>query len=468
VVALATLVGGIIAVIGVSLWYWHAQSPPEPPSIDLANAEPAIAHVIQKALTAVREKPRSADAWGHLGLVLRAHAYNDESDVCFAQAERLDPKDPRWPYLQGTQLRFRHPDAALPFIERAVERCDKHAPNKTAPRLLLAEMLLAKGRTDDARSHLRKVLDRTPDDPRANYDMGLVAFASDDLDGSIQYLRHASDSPFTAKKAAAQLALVYERQNDETTAAAFNQRARELPPDLLWIDEFVNEYQELEVGRQGRLKHAEFLEHEQRLQEGLEVYRQLLEEFPDDRSHVSLGITLLKAGDAVTAEAVLREAIRQAPDNVQGHYFLCVALYQQGENLRQQPGKGDLALTKYREGAEAGNRAAAIKPDHALAHAFRGLCQRQLGDRGGAIASLRTSIRCRPELADVHYWLGEALADSGLDLDALKELQAALDLAQHDPNMKMDARARLEEEVRAPYARALTRIILAGFPPAIP
>ena len=44
-------------------------------------------------------------------------------------------------------LRFSDPDAALSCIERAVERCDRSAPDKTAPRLLLAEMLLDKGRT---------------------------------------------------------------------------------------------------------------------------------------------------------------------------------------------------------------------------------------------------------------------------------------------------------------------------------
>ncbi len=436
-------------------FWWNRTPTPQPPEINLAGAEPSVAHVIQKAVAAVREKPRSAEAWGRLGLVLRAHAYDDESDVCFAEAERFDPKDPRWPYLQGTHLRFRQPDAALPFVARAVQRCDKYAPHQTGPRLLLAEMLLAKGRYAEAEKEVQKVLERTPDDARANYDQGLVAFGRDDAEGCIYYLTRASVSPLTRKKAAAQLAMVYARQDDDKTAAEFNRRARELPDDLLWNDDYVNEYQDLEVGRQGRLKHAESLEQGDNISESIKVFQELLNEFPDEQSRVALGMTLLlKAGDAVAAEGVLRDAIRQAPGNMHAHYFLSLALYQQGDQLRRRGGDRDLALLKFREGAEEGRRAAAIKPDHAQSHLSRGLCQRELGERSAALASMRKAVRCRPEMAEAHYLLGETLADSGLDLEALAELQAALEMGRREPTVT--------DKARLQYLRVLVRVLLGA------
>ncbi len=204
--ALLTLLAvttGIAAGVAWFLWYPSAK-PPEPPDINLDGTEPAVAHVIQKAQTAVRAKPRSAETWGHLGLVLRAHSYNEESNVCFAEAERLDPKDPRWPYLQGL---YQHQlDAAVPLIERAVNLCDGSAPDNTAPRLLLAETLLSRGRLADADAHLSKVRQRTPDDVRLNFDLALLAFARDDTEGCIRHLTLVSSSPFARKKGTPPLA----------------------------------------------------------------------------------------------------------------------------------------------------------------------------------------------------------------------------------------------------------------------
>ena len=86
---------------------------------------------------------RSAAAWGRLGKILLAHEFSDEARACFAQAEALDPAEPRWPYHQGTILSQGEPDAAIPKLQRAVERCGN---DPDAPRLRLAEILLAQGR----------------------------------------------------------------------------------------------------------------------------------------------------------------------------------------------------------------------------------------------------------------------------------------------------------------------------------
>src|SRR5439155_19466770 len=97
--------------------------------------------------SAVVESPRSALPWGRLGMVLVAHDRTAEANQCFAQAEQLDPREPRWPYFQGVALSLGAPEEALPKLQRAVELCGDAAE---APRRRLAELLLLQGRAEEA------------------------------------------------------------------------------------------------------------------------------------------------------------------------------------------------------------------------------------------------------------------------------------------------------------------------------
>src|SRR5438067_9748424 len=134
---LLIVVGLILAFLalgyGVHLW---RREPPEtaPPTIDLRGADPVVAQAIEQARTEVRQQPRSAVAWGRLGTLLAVHDFADPATICFAQAERLDPIEPRWPYFHGITLQKEDPSAALPFLHHAMEQFG----NEAAPRLRTA------------------------------------------------------------------------------------------------------------------------------------------------------------------------------------------------------------------------------------------------------------------------------------------------------------------------------------------
>src|SRR5579875_1225902 len=79
-------------------WWWYRQPRSiEPPNPDLDGVDPAVAAVITKERRAVLTVPRDAAAWGRLGEVLELFNFRKDALVCFAQAERLDPRQPRWP-----------------------------------------------------------------------------------------------------------------------------------------------------------------------------------------------------------------------------------------------------------------------------------------------------------------------------------------------------------------------------------
>ena len=90
--ALAAAAAVAVLVGAAGAWWLSREKPPRPPAIDLADADPLVAALVEAARKDVAAEPRSGRSWGHLGMVLRAHDYGSEANVCFEQAERLDPR----------------------------------------------------------------------------------------------------------------------------------------------------------------------------------------------------------------------------------------------------------------------------------------------------------------------------------------------------------------------------------------
>jgi tetratricopeptide (TPR) repeat protein len=424
------LVGTALAAIALGWFGWRWLTTPVPPDLSLAGADPAVREAIETARKEVKENPRSAEAWGQLGLVLRAHGYEDEADVCFGHAQRFDPDNPRWPYLKGVRLVFRDPEAALPFLRQAVDLCDRRDPTNTSPRLLLAETLLKQGRTEEAGEHFRRVLDQQPENPRALFDLGVLAQSRHQWKASIGFLKRAATSPYTRQKACAKLAAIYQRLGSGKAAAKYSRRANQLPPDGLWEDPYVSEYLELAAGRQSRFVEVERLEAQGKNAAVTPILQDMVNDDPNDRSLVALGINLIKVQDFEGAERALRKAIHLTPGKIQAHYFLSVALFYQGERLWRAPrGNKDEALKLFRAAAARARKALDLKPDHAFANIYWGLSLQYLGRRAAAIKCFRTALRCRPEFVDPHLHLGVALAEAGQRAEALRHLKKAVKLA---------------------------------------
>jgi tetratricopeptide (TPR) repeat protein len=446
---LGTLVmGAALAAAGWYAWRWYTT--PVPPVVNLEGAEPVVAEAIESARREVLKNGRSADAWGRLGLVLRAHGYDEPSDVCFAQAERLDPKNPRWPYLQGVRMAATAPEDAMPLLRRTVELAEKADPGNEAPRYLLAEMLLRTGALDEAAEQLELLLARDRDNERVHYDLGVLAMARREDDAAIAQFRKTLQSHFARQKACAQLATLYQRRGD-ADAADFAQRASHLPQDLPWNDPYIMEYERLEVGQQNRFLKAERKEAEGRVAEAAQDFRDIALQFPGARSELAEGISLAKLGQYQEAEKVLRKVAEESPDLVQAQYFLGVTLYFQGEQLRERgPADSEAARAKFQEAAEHTRRATELKPDHGLAHVYLGLALRRLGKSDEAIAALELGVHCRPELIDPHLFLGEALADAGRKEEAIASLERAVEMSSESDPRARQALERLRAGDKKP------------------
>jgi tetratricopeptide (TPR) repeat protein len=412
-------------------WNWRpADGLPAPPVPELAAVEPGVTAMVNKAREAVLLAPRSADTWGTYGKVLRANGFNAESNICFAAAERLDPTDPRWPYLLGLgRLVLGPPDAAVADLRRALARVgDGEA--RTAVRLRLAEALLEQGQTGEAESIFAAETPAEPARSRAHLGLAMVAAERGDWDTAAKEARTCLASPFTRQKAAVLLASASKHRGDAAGAAEAGALAARAPVDVPWVDAYVGEVNRLSAGRQSRLAEAERLEQQGRRADAARLLEEIVRESPDAHTLTALGATNTWLGRFGAAQEALRAALRLEPDRVQAHYTLGLSLHLEAAAL-----DGESARSKRTEAAAEAEKAIALKPDHAPAHFVAGLCLQKLGKLPEAIAHFRAGIACRPEVLDGHLYLAEALAEAGRKDEAFAVLEAARPLAGNDERL---------------------------------
>ena len=184
----------VVAVLAIGGWYIFRPTPAAPPAVDLSHADSEVAAAVQNAIDGVKSDPRDAATWGKLGMVLRAHDFAAESVQALREAERLDPTDPRWPYLQGLTLLLAQPNEGIACLKRAAERSPSNRPE---PRLRLAEVLLEQGNIDEAEAIAGPVDELNP---RAALLRARIAASRGDWNGALRAWRRFATNRCVANK----------------------------------------------------------------------------------------------------------------------------------------------------------------------------------------------------------------------------------------------------------------------------
>jgi tetratricopeptide (TPR) repeat protein len=413
----------VLLVVGASipalcLWWSRRTSIPAPPVVDLTGVDPAVHRAVDAARTAILQNADSADAWGKLGMVLVGHAFSVEaSDACLAQAERLDPRQPCWPYLQATSVITTDPEAAIRKLRRAVALCDC---DPDAPRLQLGEVLLEQGRLEEAAEQFLRVLQQHPGDARASLSLGRVAFERSELSESITHLNNAAADAHTRKAAHTLLAQAYERLGNKPAAEQALRQAAELPKDTTWPDPFQEKVSELQVGKQTALVRANSLINQAHYAEAVRLLQQTVLDYPDSAvAWVLLGRACVGGKDLPAGERALRKATQLRPDMADAQFLLGVALFLQ---------------KKYQAAAPCFRKATELQPDFAQAHFDLGHCLREQGDNAGALAAFRTAIHYKPDYGTAHFNVAVLLLKRGQRDEALVHLRQAVRLNPRDQN----------------------------------
>jgi tetratricopeptide (TPR) repeat protein len=321
-------------------------------------------------------------------------------------------------------------------LQRAVALYGNKNPAAVPALLRVSEVHLVKGQYDEADSYLHQALDLDPRNPSVLLGLGLVAAARDDLAASRALLHRVEDTPFTRRKACAQLAVVCQRLGDAEAARKYAQRAATLPPDAHWPDPLRMDSVGSELGKPGRYHAVEHLESQGRYQEAVQQLLDIVADHPDVHAYVGLGLNLERLGNYQAAEEALHTAIELAPDNVQAYYRLSRLAFLQAEK--------DGSTARYRAAADYARQALTRKPDHAMAQMFLGLALQHLGQHAEARDALRLASECAPQSSDPHFYYGQALAEAGRKIEARAQLEQAVRLAPPGDNRPREALERLE------------------------
>jgi tetratricopeptide (TPR) repeat protein len=425
VVVLFLLAGGAVGI------WWPRPAPPSPPMPrDIQDLE--VRQVIERVRQEVVAEPHSAAAWGHLGMTLLAHLFDQEADRCFAEAARLDPSELLWPYGRALIALKRDPDNAVPLLRQALAAGGATPSQHRILNMQLAEALLERRELAEAEQLFRDEL-RGRKSPRAALGLGMALLAQDKRKEAIPFFEAARGSPSARKQATSQLAALARDRGDSPAATAYEKEAAAMPADQVWPDPLLDQIVSLQVGRRGRQRRVAQLEEQHRYAEAAREYLEEIEQQPTARAHIGVGINLARLKDYDRAVPHLREAVRLDKDSAKGQYTLALVLFSMAEKEWHHTPGSDRAKKWFGEAIERARRAAELKPDHADAYLFWGMSLKYLGKPAEAVVVLRKGTACRPDDFNLQFGLGEALLEVGQKEEAKTHLENARRLDPKDP-----------------------------------
>jgi tetratricopeptide (TPR) repeat protein len=431
-------------------WFWPRVPIGEPPEVPADIRDPAVKQAVEVARQAVLDQPRSADAWGNLGMTLLAYLYHEPADRCFAQAASLDPGNARWLYYRYSIATWIDPPRALELLQRAAEIGSSEPQEKATLRLQLADHFLEQQRLDDAERMYREELQNLHTQPRAALGLGVLLMARGNPAGAAQYFKMAQGSPHTRHRATTQLAILARQRGDEAAVAALEQKAAAMPPDPDWPNPFLKAVFQKRVGRAVEIQDVAQLEREQRYKEAADVSLARAEQEPDNpRHYVRAGVNLAHAGQYDRAVRVLKQAIPLDRENCVPYFHLAETLHQRAEAEWQRSPDSAEARQWFTEAAEVAEQATKRKPDHADAYLIRGLSLLRIGQAAGAVAALQKGVACRPESFEQQLALGEALLEARQRKEAAIHLENARQLKPGEPHL-LELLKRLSPEPSRP------------------
>lgn len=421
---------GLLLAGAAAGWWWWRSAPPAPPEVPLADVEEQIAAAIRVARARVEAAPRSAEAWGHLGRLLYTHNFLPQARECFAHAERLDRREPAYPYLQGICLAPEAPAEAEACYRRALALADAAGDRDQTIRLRLVELLLADGRLDDAERELaaaeRKADDRRQQH-RARFNRGLLAARRRQWPHALELLSPLASEPALRLAVAPHLALVCRQAGKPELAAQYGDLAADADQAPAWPDRYVESCTELNVGWYARFQRLKDLEQKQGGAAVLPQLEELSRQRPRDAQvfHALAGVQY-RLGNFEASDRALRRVIELAPGQYRYHHTRAAVLYEWAEQARR---RGEDAAGRFEEALREARRAMALSPRDGHGLLLLARCQAALGQDKEARATLAEAVAIRPEAAPVHLLLGEVLDRLGEAEQALAHLERAVKLA---------------------------------------
>jgi Flp pilus assembly protein TadD len=351
----------------------------------------------------VTRSPDSAEGHSALARALFHAGDNEQGLAALRRCIGIDPETGSYRASLGERLRLLGRLEEAEEILRSAVACEPAEPHNHR---LLANLLKQRG---DAEGSIRCLQQASLLDPYAvgpRMELASQRAAAGDIEGGIRELQDVLTFQPDNAAVHARLAQILAGGNRIQDAIAPLRKAVELAPDA----------------SQYRVLLSDFLLRLQQPEEALtDAYTAAICDPSSPRAYAHLAHVLRLTGDAVAAEAALRQAARLAPGDVQ---------------LRRELSAMLLQAKRFEEAVAVAREAAEIGGGNAEAYAHLAHVLARMDDLDGAEAALRTAIGLAPAKADFRVVLSDVLARQRRLDEALAEVRLAV---QQNPN---DAQAQ--------------------------
>jgi tetratricopeptide (TPR) repeat protein len=404
----------MLAVVVNAAWWLRPERILPLPAIPIEELEPQVAAIIETARHQVERDDHSAMAWGDLGAALRAHDLGPQADVCFRNAESLDPNDYRWPYLLGVSLTTTDADEGLACLRRAAAL----AGNRPHVLLRLAESLLDRRLTTEAAAVINRVLSFAPSNPRAQLAQARLLLLQGDWERSCTWAEKSAAGAPDKRAPHLLLAQICRRRGDEAGEDRALAALKSIPDGITsWEDPDIEVLMGLRQDRRWRLENADQLATSGQIESAADAFAEMARE-NDSSAAATLKLVQTYYQQQKYAEAAkaLREQLQRREDDERVHFQLGVACF-----FQQRFG---VAAREFRRTIE-------LKPDHVDAHYNLGHALRKNDQLDEAQQAFAAAVSLRPGHTRARANLAELLMAKGEIDEANQHLEI---VARHDPN----------------------------------
>ena len=343
-------------------------------------------------------------AYGGMGMVLHAGEYFDAAEPAYLNAQRLMPREPRWPYFLA-HLHKSRGDTARSIA--AFRRVLEIAPDDVTTLIWLGRMYLDQGQADQAEPLFVRARQLAPREPAVLAGLGQSALGRRDYGGAVSAFEEALSIDGSLASLHSPLALAYRGLGDTAKAEAHLKQWRNT--DLLVPDPFRQELDlALDSGLSFELRGIRALE-QRDFKAAAEFFKKGVDITPGTTTlgrslRHKMGTALYLNGDIPGAVKWFEETIRLAPENGldetagKAHYSLGV--------LMASGGRGADAIKHL-------SAAVRFSPNYVEAYIALGDALRRAGRVEASTGPYREALRVSPKAADARLGYGMALVRLG-------------------------------------------------------
>jgi superkiller protein 3 len=348
-------------------------------TLDYSGTEEAIIDKIEQVLKETIKRPRSADAWGRLGMNLYIHGFSEVAVPVFQKAAALDEDDFRWAYFCAIALNKLNDDTTMEWFERAQNLEPRYPPLSVR----YGNRCLIEGELETAERTFELAIYPGVRIPHAHLGLAKVALAKNDLEKARRQIAITLEMAPQFRDAHVLLADVHRRSGDADKA-------------------------------QKELAIIELLPRRMDLADP--VYAQMVEEGEGYFWHQVHADKYMTAGQYEEAEAEFKKALaaKRIPESYKN-----LGLVYQRQKLY------DKAIEYYLE---------ALKLDSNYVDALNnlGVVYYESDQVDEAIKCVQKSLKIDPASLEGHLNLGTFYKEAGRYSAALRSFERGMEVAPHD------------------------------------